>query len=92
MWLNISDYSPLRLQISISGSKLWFNPFWFNLFPAKDPLPKEIQTFLHYNRGSAEPRVVWIALKAHVRGALLDRLSTFKMTTKAWETPVLSEA
>lgn len=68
------------------------NPFWLQLFPAEDPLPRAITTFLRCNRGSADPGIVWDAFKAHLRGLIIKQISVIKSHTTELETLVSAEA
>lgn len=54
------------------------NPFWLDLFPKEDFLSVSIESFLSLNVGSASLRVVWDALKAFLRGLLIQKICAIK--------------
>lgn len=93
---NISDHSPLIMGINFSQqkqNKLWkVNHFWFALFLTPDPIPQAITEFLHINRGTAKPTVVWDTLKAHMQGLIIRQISKIKTKTKDWENTVMQAA
>lgn len=56
------------------------------MFPADDPLPKAITTFIQCNQSTAAPGIVWDALKAHLRGLIIKQISAIKSNNREWET------
>lgn len=79
----MSDHSPLLLQIKIPNSspglgKPWrLNPFWLNIIDHSQILTGLTDYFL-FNSGSADLNVEWDAMKASLRGVLIQQISRTK--------------
>jgi len=76
------DHSPLLVTLTSgrqASNMSWrLNPFWLESFPKEDIIPNRVLDFWSLNLGSASIQVVWDALKAYLRGLLIQNISIIK--------------
>lgn len=92
----VSDHSPLLLQISIpmvskGPRKTWkLNPFWLNIVDQKW-IQTELTSYFLQNSNSAPHHVIWDAMKATLRGILIQQISRAKAQRRRIEEGLRSQ-
>ncbi|XP_056408050.1 uncharacterized protein LOC130306231 [Hyla sarda] len=84
----LSDHSPIRLRIDLTGSAggvrpLWrLNPFWLQLLTTAEIVGVELRDYIARNDGSASVSVVWDSLKAFLCGLFIRDIIVPKSFTR----------
>lgn len=92
----VSDHSPLLLQLGLpmvsrGQRKTWkLNPFWLTIVDQKW-VQNELHTYFSQNSGSASHHVVWDAMKATLRGVLIQQISRVKARRRRVEEGLRSQ-
>lgn len=83
---NISDHSPIRVQLHLGTGVMLprhfsqLNPFWVHLIHPS--LTEETQSLFDINEGSSSTGCVWDTMKAFVRGVYIRDISKCKTKTR----------
>lgn len=85
----ISDHTPVIASVRVGGQYgrgSWkINPFWLELIGEEEKMMEGLSEYISINLGSASLGVVWDSLKAHIRGALIQRIAHVKKQSQAVE-------
>lgn len=91
----ISDHSPVVLILNLGGNKPpkeWkITLYWFELIKNPDGVLPKMREFIEINEETVPPAVMWDALKAFLRGVLLQQMATFNKETRSGEEKILRE-
>ena len=91
----VSDHSPLVLSLN-TGKKCplsnWkISPFWLEVMGKPEEISIRLRELLDFNTGTAPEGVVWDALKAFLRGILIQQVAKIKRNSREWEEKIREE-
>lgn len=78
----LSDHSPVIFSVKTGwcvGRGEWkLNPFWLEVIEDDGGIVSDLKEFIKLNQGSAPLGITWDALKAYLRGVLIQKISYVK--------------
>lgn len=91
----ISDHSLVVVTLKLGGNKLrkeWkMNPYWFELIKETNGVLPKLSDFIEINEGTVPPIVLWDALKAFLRGVLIQQVAKFNKEARNGEEKIQKE-
>lgn len=85
----VSDHSLLMVSISINNNmfrRVWkMNPIWFGIIEDQNGIIAKLNEFISFNADTTTRGIMWDALKAYLRGLLIQQISRIKKSSLNWE-------
>lgn len=75
----VSDHSLLIISVNPGHKKVYrtwkMNPAWLEVIESQEVVIAELKEFIKFNSGTTSKGVMWDALKAYLRGSLIQKVS-----------------
>lgn len=85
----VSDHSLLIISVKPGYKKscrVWkMNPAWLEIIEGQEVIVGELKEFITFNADTTSRGVMWDALKAYLRGSLIQKVSNIKKVSRDWE-------